>query len=158
MADAQIAENVRNFTLSTEVFEMPNLDIYSQMVCVLLHSYSNESVPTTLSEIARQGRMSLKQATKALQSLVDLKILQHKLFREIIGDYFDDRLSWAAKGLLVFLKNNSQTTLDELLELSSESQGDEQSLRRGLDELRRYGYLADFPGVSKVASTQDFRG
>src|SRR5579875_173348 len=146
------SDNVRNFTLSTEIFETPNLDIYAQMACIVLHSYSSESAPPSLSEIARQGRMNTKQATKALQALVDLNILPHKVYREIIGEFADDRLSWAAKGLLVFCRKSPNTTFDELIELSSQSGEDQRSIRRALDELRRYGYLDDLPQASRLLS------
>jgi hypothetical protein len=152
MTSQPAAENPRNFMLSTEIFEHPNLDIYAQMVCIVLRAYSAESNLPTLKDLARQGRMNPKQATRALQSLVELKILPHKLFRQIIGDFADDRLSWAAKGILAYCKDHPQIGMKELLELSSQSGDDEQSIRKALRELKRYGYLEEFTELRQYAN------
>lgn len=126
-----------------DFFKIPDLDIYQQMICIVLSALtSDKSVGTlSISEIASHGRMTSKQATSALQALVDKKILTHKAFREIVGDFGDDRLSWMAKGLLVFLKQHPRITFEELVELSGQSEDQEHALREGLNDLRRFGYL-----------------
>ncbi|WAH37778.1 hypothetical protein [Alicyclobacillus dauci] len=150
MSDPQSSDNVRNFTISTEIFDNPDLDIYTQMTCIVLSSYSTEQAPPSLEQISRKGRMDKTKATRALQQLVELKILSHRVFRGIIGDFSDDRLSWAAKGLLLFCKENPHATLDQFSELSSQSHDDQNSLRRALYELKRYGYLEEFPQVNQI--------
>ncbi|MDF2962167.1 MAG: hypothetical protein K0S39_3902 [Paenibacillus sp.] len=135
------ANNSQPFTVS-EIFKVPGLDIYEQMVCFVLNHFINEggtAVPA-VSEIAAKGRMTSQEATSALQNLVDRKIIPLKVFREIVGEYGDSRLSWAAKGLLVFLKNHEGITLDELAELSKDHRD---SLLTELRELYTLGYLED---------------
>lgn len=152
MSNGQATENVRSFTLPYEIFSKPHLDIYAQMAYIVLRSYTAESALPTLQELAQYGRMTIKQTTKALQTLVELKIVSHKLFRQLIGDFADDRLSWAAKGLLSFFKDHPQIRLGELIELSNQSGEDEQSVRRALKELKRCGYLDEYPELSKIAN------
>lgn len=150
MPTATTTEIEHTFTVSREIFEHPNLDIYTQMVCIVLRCYTSEATLPTLSEIARQGRMTSKQATTALQSLVETKILPHKIFRQIVGEFADDRLSWSAKGMLAYCKKNSQISLHELVELSSQSGDDEHSVRKCIRELHHYGYLEEFPELLKL--------
>jgi hypothetical protein len=147
-ANEQIKESERMFMVSAEIFEYPRLDIYTQMVCIVLHLHKN-TLPT-LEEIARQGRMSTKQVIGALQSLVDLKIISHKAFRQIIGEFADDRLSWTAKGLLAYCKKHPQARLQDLVELSSKSGEEEQHIRKAIKELDRYGYLEEFPELRRA--------
>ncbi len=146
----QTTENIRNFTLSTEIFHQPNLDIYAQMAYIVLRSFPGGPSLPTLSDISQLGRMSTKQATRALQRLAELKVLPHKLFRQMIGEFSDDRLSWGAKGLLTYLKEHPEAGIGELSELSSQSGEDEHSIRRALTELKRCGYLEDYPELSKL--------
>lgn len=101
--------------LSDEVFHHPGMDIYTQMTFIVLKCFYSESNMPGLSDIAKLGRMSIKQATKALQQLVELRIVSHKIFRRMVGDFQDDRLSWAAKGLLTFCKENPSIDLSDLL-------------------------------------------
>ncbi|QYR21784.1 hypothetical protein KZ483_01705 [Paenibacillus sp. sptzw28] len=152
MADAQVNESARNFMLSNEIFQQPGVDIYAQMTYIVLKCYSSESYLPDLRVIAKHGRMNLKQVTKALQSLVELKILPHKIYRQMVGDFQDDRLSWAAKGLLTFCKEHPHVNLNDLLELSCESGEDEQSIRRALKELSQFGYLEEYPEWNKIAN------
>lgn len=140
---SQPSATTQQFSVPLEIFNLPNLDIYAQMACIVLRLYSNESMIPSLSEVAEKGRMSAKQAAKALQSLVELRILSHKVFREIVGDFGDDRLSWAAKGLLAFLKNNANASLDELVDLAGQSKDDRRAVLVALNELKRFGYLED---------------
>lgn len=142
---AQQTKNARHFSIPADIFELPDLDIYAQMVCIVLRSYANGSVRPSLSNITRQGRMNSKQATRALQSLVELDILPHKMFRDIVGDFGDDRLSWAAKGLLLFLHRNPAAGLEEFKELAAQSRDDAASIQAALEELKRYGYLEQLP-------------
>ncbi|OBZ10203.1 MULTISPECIES: hypothetical protein [Bacillales] len=144
--------NVRNFTVSTEIFYNPSLDIYSQMIYIVLSSSTADSASLTIDEVAKKGRMTTKNAIKAMQALVDEQLIPHKLFRKMIGEFQDDRLSWAAKGLLTYCKEHKDITLPELLALSDQSGEDEQSIRKALMELERNGYLEEFPELSKLAN------
>lgn len=144
--------DVRNFTVSTEIFFKPDLDIYSQMIYIVLSSRTSEASTLTLSEISRKGRMTVKQAIKAMQTLVDQQLIPHKLFRQMIGEFQDDRLSWAAKGLLTYCKQHREISLQELLALSDQSGEDEQSIRKALLELALTGYLDEFPELRKIAT------
>lgn len=152
MSNGQVNEGTRNFALSDDIFRQPGLDLCSQMVYIILKSFGSESNFPELSEIAILGRMTDKQAMKALQDLVELKILPHKLFRRMVGDFQDDRLSWAAKGLLLFCKENPHIHLHELLELTSQSGEDEHSIRNSLKELSQYGYLDEYPVWQQIAN------
>ncbi|WP_141503543.1 hypothetical protein [Paenibacillus luteus] len=144
--------NVRNFTVSTEIFYNPSLDIYSQMIYIVLSSSTVDSASLTIDEVAKKGRMTTKNAIKAMQALVDEQLIPHKLFRKMIGEFQDDRLSWAAKGLLTYCKENRGITLEELLALSDQSGEDEQSIRKAIMELEKNGYLEEFPELSKLAN------
>lgn len=144
--------SVRNFTVSTEIFYNPNLDIYSQMIYIVLSSSTADSTSLTIDEVAKKGRMTTKHAIKAMQALVNEQLIPHKLFRKMIGEFQDDRLSWAAKGLLTYCKEHRDITLSELLMLSDQSGEDEQSIRRALRELERNGYLEEFPELIKLAN------
>lgn len=142
--------NVRNFTVSTEIFYNPSLDIYSQMIYIVLSSSTADSASLTIDEVAKKGRMTTKHAIKAMQALVNEQLIPHKVFRKMIGEFQDDRLSWAAKGLLTYCKEHKDITLAGLLALSDQSGEDEQSIRKALMELERNGYLEEFPDLSKL--------
>lgn len=144
--------SIRNFTVSTEIFFKPGLDIYSQMIYIVLSSCTADTASLTLSEVAGKGRMTPKQAVKAMQSLVDQQLIPHKLFRKMIGEFQDDRLSWAAKGLLTYCKEHRDITIAELLMLSDQSGEDEHSIRKALSELYRNGYLEEYPELGKLAN------
>ncbi|GGG17072.1 hypothetical protein [Paenibacillus abyssi] len=150
MTNEHTQGNARNFAVSTDIFMQPGLDIYTQMTYIVLRSYTSESAMPTLSEIAQKGRMTAKQATKAMQSLVNHKMIPHKLFRQMIGEFQDDRLSWAAKGLLTYFKEHPSISVTELLEMSDQSGEDEQSILKALIELKSNGYLEEFPELSKL--------
>lgn len=153
MSTAQPAEtSKRNFMMSTEIFEQPNIDIYAQMIFVVMRSYTGDAPVPTLDELARYGRMTDKQAVKALQDLVNHRILTHKLFRQIIGDFADDRLSWAAKGILAFCKDHRMAGLRDIMNLASQSGDNEHTIRKALRELRDLGYLEDYPELKKTAA------
>ncbi|WP_424767661.1 hypothetical protein [Paenibacillus sp. sgz302251] len=152
MTTEATASQIRNFTISTEIFFKPNLDIYSQMIYIVLSSSTADSTSLTLADVASKGRMTSKQAMKAMQALVDEQLIPHKLFRKMIGEFQDDRLSWAAKGLLTYCKEHKVTSLTELLLLSDQSGEDEQTIRRALSELSRNGYLEDLPELSRLAN------
>jgi hypothetical protein len=137
--------NKRTITINTELFELGNLNIYELMAGIILSSYTNEPVPPDLRELAQLGRMNDKQATNALQGLLDKGVLPNKIFRMILGNFGDDRLSWAAKGLLLYLKEHPDTNLAELFEKSKD---DETSVRFELEELKRYGYLDELQMAS----------
>ncbi|UUZ84076.1 hypothetical protein LJK88_10140 [Paenibacillus sp. P26] len=119
-----------------EILKVPDLNIYEQMICIVLSTYITEppSAPPSVSVLAGQGRMSFNEANEALQSLVERKILPHRIFREIVGDFGDNRLSWAAKGPLVFLQNHPRLSLDEPLQFSKD---DSHTVLSGLQDLKR---------------------
>ncbi|GCL70213.1 hypothetical protein [Paenibacillus naphthalenovorans] len=139
MTTLQQAHPPRHFSIQ-EILKVPGLDIYQQMVCVVLSTYVNmaaSGIPS-VEEIAAQGRMSTKEATTALQQLAEQKVLPHKVFRDIVGDFGDNRLSWAAKGLLLYLQDHPRATLQELMDISA---NDKEAIRQELENLRRYGYI-----------------
>jgi hypothetical protein len=152
MSNEPVNKSTGKFTMSDDIFLQPGLDIYTQMAYIILKNFSTESNIPELSDISKLGRMDVKQTMKALQSLVELKLLSHKVFRRMVGDFRDDRLSWAAKGLLVFCKDNPQINFQDLLELASESGEDEHSIRKALNELSQYGYLEQYPEWSQIAN------
>lgn len=152
MSSGQANEGTRSFTLSDEVFHQPGLDICAQMVYIILKCFATESNFPKVSDIAKLGRMDDKQTVKALQTLVELKILPLKLFRRMVGVFQDDRLSWSAKGLLMFCKENPRTELPNLLELASQSGENEQNIRASLQELSQYGYLDEYPEWLELAT------
>ncbi|MNZ49457.1 hypothetical protein D3C78_672260 [compost metagenome] len=149
-AAATNTSGIRNFTVSTEIFFKPNLDIYSQMIYFVLSSSTVETASLSINDIAKKGRMTTKQAIKAMQLLVDEQLIPHKLFRKMIGEFQDDRLSWAAKGLLTYCKEHGNLTLQDLIQLSEQSGENEQSIRKALAELDRNGYLEEYPELSKL--------
>lgn len=53
----------------------------------------------------------------------------------------DPRISWKAKGILVYLSNNSSIVFDKLLEVSKDRRT---ALQNGLQELKLGGYLDRF--------------
>ncbi|WP_274654791.1 hypothetical protein [Paenibacillus humicola] len=152
MNGGQSGDSARHFTLTNEVFQIPGLDIYAQMTFIVLKGCSTESHLPDVAELSRLGRMTVKQTTKALQSLVELKILPHKLYRQLVDVFRDDRLSWTAKGLLTYCGKHPQIKFSDLLELSGDSGEDEQTIRKALKELREYGYLEDYPEWQRIAN------
>lgn len=144
------AVSTRHFAVYRDLLSIPDLDIYSQMACIILQAYANDAVAPTLAQIARDGRMTTKQASRALQKMVDAKLISQKAFKEIIGEFGDDRLSWAAKGILVFIKRNPETTFKDLLQLAEQSGEDERSIRLAWAQLERHGYLQAETGENRV--------
>lgn len=143
----------RTFTISEEIFHHPGLDIYSQMVYIVLKALlKSESEVPELSDVSKLGRMSEKQVMKALQKLVEVKILPNKFYRRMVGDFRDDRLSWAAKGLLLYCKDHQIIDMQTLLELAGESVEEEQNVRKALRELSQNGYLEEYPEWRKLAN------
>jgi len=146
--------DLRNFTVSTEIFFKPNLDIYAQMTYIVLSSSTSDASSLTIDEIAKKGRMTTKQAVKSMQALIQEKLIPHKLFRKMIGEFQDDRLSWAAKGLLTYCKEHRNITLSELLNLSDQSGEDENSIRKALAELELHGYFEELPELRGLVRSQ----
>ena len=153
MTHVQTSESTRMITISDEIFRHPGLDIYAQMAYIVLKGYlTSESDALEVSDVAELGRMSEKQAIKALQKLVEVKILPNKLYRRMVGDFRDDRLSWAAKGLLHFCKDHPTIEMQTLLEMAVASGDDEPQIRKALKELERHGYLEEYPAWKRLAS------
>lgn len=146
--------DLRNFTVSTEIFFKPNLDIYAQMTYIVLSSSTSDAASLTIDEVAKKGRMTTKQVVKSMQTLIQEKLIPHKLFRRMIGEFQDDRLSWAAKGLLTYCKEHRNITLSELLNLSDQSSEDENSIRKALAELEMYGYFEELPELRRLTHSQ----
>ncbi|WP_308639406.1 hypothetical protein [Paenibacillus silvisoli] len=151
MSNEAQQSSARSFTVSSEIFSMPNLDIYAQMIYFVLSSFSSESMSVNVHELARKGRMTVKQAIKAMQDLTEQKLISHKVFRHLVGEFQDDRLSWAAKGLLTYCKEHPSITVSELLALSDQSDEDETTIRKALLELKHAGYFDDYPELRKIA-------
>lgn len=146
-------DSSRMITISEDIFRHPGMDIYSQMVYIVLRGFlTSESDTPALSDVSKLGRMSEKQAIKALQKLVEIKILPNKLYRRMVGDFKDDRLSWSAKGLLHYCKDHPTIDMQTLLEMAIESGEDEQSIRKSLRELHQYGYLEEYPAWKRLVS------
>lgn len=142
------ANHPQPFTIS-EIFKVPDLDIYEQMVCLVLnHCVNNGTSLPTVAEVAGKGRMSSKEVAQALQNLVEKKIIPLRVFRDILGDYGDSRLSWAAKGLLLYLKQHEGNSLSELFEVSKD---DTDNILMELKELHRLGYLDDHVIINELA-------
>ncbi|SEO94135.1 hypothetical protein [Paenibacillus sp. OV219] len=152
MATESAATAARSFTVSTEVFTNPHLDIYSQMIYIVLSSSAADSMSLSLSDMASKGRMSVKQVIKATRDLSDHKLISHKMFKHLVGEFNDDRLSWAAKGLLTYFKANPNTSLEELIALSDQSSQDENSVILALQELKHSGYLDDYPELKRITN------
>lgn len=135
------ANPTRHFSIQ-EILKVPDLDIYQQMVCMVLSTYINTAASgiPSIADIAVQGRMSIKETTTALQQLAEQKVLPHKVFRDIVGDFGDNRLSWAAKGLLLYIQEHPHATLQELLDMSM---NDKEVICQELEHLRRYGYFSE---------------
>jgi hypothetical protein len=95
--------------------------------------------------------MSTKQVIKALQHLLEEKLIPLKLFRQLIDEFHDDRLSWSAKGLLTYCKKHAVSSLDELIAMCNQTDESEQSVKKALSELKTHGYLEEFPELSKFA-------
>jgi hypothetical protein len=140
-------------TISEDIFHHPGLDIYSQMVYIVLRGQlTTEADAPEVSDVSKLGRMSEKQVIKALQKLVEVKILPNKLYRRMVGEFRDDRLSWAAKGLLHYCKVHPTINMETLLELAGESGEDEHNVRKALRELSQYGYLEEYPTWRQLVS------
>lgn len=153
MPNVPTNDQARMITISEDIFHHPGLDIYSQMVYIVLKGQlTSESDTPEVSEVSKLGRMSEKQAIKGLQKLVEVKILPNKLYRRMVGDFRDDRLSWAAKGLLHFCKVHPTIDMETLLEMTGESGDDEQNVRKALRELSECGYLEEYPAWSRLVS------
>ncbi|MFE5318067.1 hypothetical protein ACFQ88_05060 [Paenibacillus sp. NPDC056579] len=147
MSNVSHANHPQPFTIS-EIFKVPELNVYEQMVCIVLSSMlqSGASHPT-VADIAGIGRMSSKQTSEALQSLVEKRVIPLRVFRDILGDYGDSRLSWAAKGMLVYLKQHEGNTLSDLYEVSND---DADHIMMELKELQRFGYLDEHPIMQEL--------
>lgn len=146
-------DTARMITISEDIFQHPGLDIYSQMVYIVLRGYlTSEADAPEVSDVSKLGRMSEKQAIKALQKLVEAKILPNKLYRRMVGDFRDDRLTWAAKGLLHYCKSHPAIDMQTLLELVDESGEEEHDVRKALRELNQYGYLEEYPAWRRLVN------
>lgn len=153
MTSVTTSDSTRMITVSEDIFRHPGLDIFSQMVYIVLRGcLTSESDMPELSDVSRLGRMSEKQTIKALQQLVDVKILPNKVYRRMIGDFRDDRLSWTAKGLLHFCKEHPAIDMQTLLEMAGESGEDEHHIRHALKELDKYGYLEEYPAWRRLVN------
>ncbi|SDW20876.1 hypothetical protein [Paenibacillus sp. CF384] len=152
MSQESTAASARSFTVSGEIFSMPNLDIYAQMTYIVLSSGASDSLSLSVPDMARKGRMTIKQVIKAMQDLTEQKLISHKVFRHLIGEFQDDRLSWSAKGLLTYCKEHPSTSVDELIALSDQSDENETTIRKALLELKHAGYLEDYPELRQIAT------
>lgn len=70
---------LRVFVVPVDIMDVPGLDIYEQMVYMVLRSYVNPTEPTAFPSyktIAERGRMSRRKAIDAMQGLVDKGLIQ----------------------------------------------------------------------------------
>lgn len=74
MAKDMIKDDLRVFVVPVEILDVPDLDIYEQMVYVVLRSFSNardNSAFPSYETIAKLGRMSRRKAIDAVNQLVE---------------------------------------------------------------------------------------
>lgn len=145
MTTDTVTTSKRTISVNVELFDVPGLNTYELMVGILLSAFTNPSAVPSVNEIAGLGRMTVKQTTTSLQGLLDKGILPSKVFRRILGEYGDPRLSWAAKGLLSYMKNNPELQISDL---SDQSLDDEALIRRELEQLKKYGYFEEAEEIS----------
>ena len=82
----KLKDNLNVFVVPVEIMDVPGLDIYEQMVYIVLRSYANARESTAFPSyktIAEAGRMSRRKAIDAVASLTDKGLLK----KEMQGKY-----------------------------------------------------------------------
>lgn len=77
-----IKDTLRVFVVPVDILETPDIDIYEQMVYMVLRSFcnahKNEAFPS-YATIARLGKMSRRKAIDAVQSLIEKGLLRKEM-------------------------------------------------------------------------------
>lgn len=82
MAQEFIQDNLRVFVVPVEIMDVPDLDIYEQMVYIVLRSFASAREATAFpsyATIAKLGRMSRRKAIDAVKSLVEKGLLRKEM-------------------------------------------------------------------------------
>lgn len=77
-----LQDNLRVFVVPVEIMEIPDLDIYEQMVYIVLRSFTNPRESTAFpsyNTIAKLGRMSRRKAIDSVASLVEKGLLKKEV-------------------------------------------------------------------------------
>jgi hypothetical protein len=82
MTKELLKDDLRVFVVPVEIMDVPDLDIYEQMVYIVLRSFANAREATAFpsyATIAKLGRMSRRKAIDAVNSLVEKGLLKKEL-------------------------------------------------------------------------------
>jgi hypothetical protein len=77
-----LQDNLRVFVVPVDIMDVPDLDIYEQMVYMVLRSFANVREATAFpsySTIAKLGRMSRRKAINCVSSLVEKGLLKKEI-------------------------------------------------------------------------------
>ncbi|MES7218714.1 helix-turn-helix domain-containing protein, partial [Cutibacterium acnes] len=77
-----LQDNLRVFVVPVDIMDIPDLDIYEQMVYIVLRSFANAREATAFpsySTIAKLGRMSRRKAIDCVATLVAKGLLKKEV-------------------------------------------------------------------------------
>jgi hypothetical protein len=77
-----LQDNLRVFVVPVDIMDIPSLDIYEQMVYIVLRSFTNPREATAFpsyNTIAKLGRMSRRKAIDCVTSLVEKGLLKKEV-------------------------------------------------------------------------------
>lgn len=77
-----LKDDLRVFVVPVDIMDVPDLDIYEQMVYIVLRSFASAREATAFpsyATIAKLGRMSRRKAIDAVQSLVEKGLLRKEM-------------------------------------------------------------------------------
>jgi hypothetical protein len=77
-----LQDNLRVFVVPVDIMEVPDLDVYEQMVYIVLRSFANAREATAFpsyNTIAKLGRMSRRKAIDCVTSLVEKGLLKKEV-------------------------------------------------------------------------------
>lgn len=77
-----LQDNLRVFVVPVDIMDIPNLDIYEQMVYIVLRSFASPREATAFpsyNTIAKLGRMSRRKAIDCVTSLVEKGLLKKEI-------------------------------------------------------------------------------
>ncbi|WP_167578114.1 helix-turn-helix domain-containing protein [Ammoniphilus sp. YIM 78166] len=77
-----LQDNLRVFVVPVDIMDIPDLDIYEQMVYIVLRSFANAREATAFpsySTIAKLGRMSRRKAIDCVATLVERGLLKKEI-------------------------------------------------------------------------------
>ncbi len=81
-----LQDNLRVFVVPVDIMDIPNLDIYEQMVYIVLRSFASPREATAFpsyNTIAKLGRMSRRKAIDCVTSLVEKGLLKKEIRLDI---------------------------------------------------------------------------